>query len=46
MIKINSQGGEGKEEGGINPVMKRHLKLKIKTLGTAPMEMQTSWSVS
>jgi hypothetical protein len=46
LIKINSQEGEGKEEGSINPVMKRFSKLKIKALQTAPMEMQTSWNIS
>jgi hypothetical protein len=40
LITINSQG-EG-ELGGINPAIKRHLELEIKTLQTAPMEMQTS----
>ncbi len=34
MIDVQSQlGGEAGEEGwGINPVMKRHLELEIKTL--------------
>ncbi len=35
MIAVNSkvEGGEAREEGrGINPVMKRHLELEIKTL--------------
>ena len=33
MIRVNSQG---EELGGINPVMKRHLELEIKTLKNAP----------
>jgi hypothetical protein len=32
MISINSQGGEAKDGGGMNPAMKRHLELEIKTL--------------
>ena len=35
MITINSQGGE---LGGMNPVMKRHLELEIKTLQNAPRD--------
>jgi hypothetical protein len=31
MLGINSQGGEAKDGGGMNPVMKRHLELEIKT---------------
>ena len=40
MIAIQSQvQGEAKEEGwGINPVMKRHLELEIKTLQNAPRD--------
>ena len=40
MLKVNSQGaGEAREEGwGINPVMKRHLELEIKTLQNAPRD--------
>ncbi len=40
MIAMNSQGtGEAREEGwGINPVMKRHLELQIKTLQNAPRD--------
>jgi len=34
--------GEAKEGGGINPAMKRHLELQIKTLQNAPREMQIS----
>jgi hypothetical protein len=34
MLDINSQG----ELGGINPVMKRHLELEIKTLQNAPRD--------
>ena len=40
MLKVNSQGaGEAREEGwGINPAMKRHLELEIKTLQNAPRD--------
>jgi methyl coenzyme M reductase beta subunit len=39
MIAVNSQGvGEAKEGWGINPVMKRHLELEIKTLQNAPRD--------
>jgi len=39
MLKINSQGaGEPREGWGINPVMKRHLELEIKTLQNAPRD--------
>jgi hypothetical protein len=43
MIAVNSQGaGEAREEGwGINPAMKRHLELEIKTL-QKHLEMQPS----
>jgi hypothetical protein len=40
MITINSQG-EG-ELGGINPAIKRHYELQIKTLQMHLEEMQTS----
>jgi hypothetical protein len=36
MITINSQG-EG-ELGGINPVIKKHYELQIKTLRNAPRD--------
>jgi hypothetical protein len=38
MIAMNSQvQGEAREEGwGINPVMKKHLELEIKTLQNTP----------
>jgi methyl coenzyme M reductase beta subunit len=36
MLDVNSQGGEGAAGGGMNPVMKRHLELEIKTLQNAP----------
>ena len=40
MLKINSQGaGEPREGWGINPVMKRHLELEIKTLQNAPRDV-------
>lgn len=32
IIMINSQEGEGREGGGINPTLKRDLELEIKTL--------------
>jgi hypothetical protein len=40
MLDVQSQvEGEGKEEGwGINPAMKRHLELEIKTLQNAPRD--------
>jgi hypothetical protein len=40
MLDVNSQvKGEASEEGfGINPVMKRHLELEIKTLQNAPRD--------
>jgi hypothetical protein len=36
MLKVNSQG----ELGGINPVMKKHLELEIKTLENAPRDAE------
>jgi hypothetical protein len=39
MIDVNSQlEGEAKEGWGINPVMKKHLELEIKTLQNAPRD--------
>ncbi len=42
MIAVNNQveGGEAREEEvqGINPVMKRHLELEIRTLQNAPRD--------
>jgi hypothetical protein len=39
MIAVNSQvPGEAKEGWGINPVMKRHLELEIRTLQNAPRD--------
>ena len=42
MLDVNSQGGEraaaGGGGGGMNPVMKRHLELEIKTLQNAPRD--------
>jgi hypothetical protein len=38
MLRINNQGGEGREGGGINPAMKRHLELEIETLQDAPRD--------
>jgi hypothetical protein len=40
MIRVNSRGGE---LGGINPVIKKHFELQIKTLQNARLEeMQIS----
>jgi hypothetical protein len=43
MIRVNSQGGE---LGGINPIIKKHFELQIKTLlQNAPIrDAQTSWN--
>jgi hypothetical protein len=39
MIDVNSQvEGEAREGFGINPVMKRHLELEIRTLQNAPRD--------
>jgi hypothetical protein len=39
MIDVNSQvQGESKEGWGINPAVKRHLELEIKTLQNAPRD--------
>jgi hypothetical protein len=39
MIAVNSQvEGEAREGFGINPVMKRHLELEIRTLQNAPRD--------
>jgi hypothetical protein len=39
ILAVNSQvQGEAKEGWGINPVMKRHLELEIKTLQNAPRD--------
>jgi hypothetical protein len=32
MLRINSRGGKGREGGGINPAIKRHLELEVETL--------------
>jgi methyl coenzyme M reductase beta subunit len=41
MISVQSQvRGGAKEGGGINPVMKRHLELEIKTLQNAPRDAE------
>jgi hypothetical protein len=39
MIAVNSKVGEAREGWGINPVMKRHLELEIKTLQNAPRDL-------
>jgi hypothetical protein len=39
MLDAQSQaGGEAREGWGINPIMKRHLELEIKTLQNAPRD--------
>jgi len=38
MLETNSRRGEGAAGGGMNPVMKRHLELEIKTLQDAPRD--------
>ena len=39
MIDVQSQvGGEARDGSGINPVMKKHLELEIKTLRNAPRD--------
>ena len=38
MLRINSQGVEGREGGGISPAMNRHLELEIETLQYAPRD--------
>ena len=39
MITVQSQvQGEAKEGWGINPIMKKHLELEIKTLQNAPRD--------
>ncbi len=38
MIDVNSRVGEASEGWGINPAVKRHLELEIKTLQNAPRD--------
>jgi hypothetical protein len=38
MIDVNSQVGEARKGWGINPVIKRHLELEIRTLQNAPRD--------
>jgi hypothetical protein len=38
MCKDKYKDKQGKRLGGINPVMKRHLELEIKTLQNAPRD--------
>jgi methyl coenzyme M reductase beta subunit len=38
MLTINTEGGEREDGGGMNPAMKRHLELEIKTLENAPRD--------
>jgi hypothetical protein len=41
MIAVNSQvEGEAREGFGINPIMKKHLELEIKTLQNAPRDAE------
>ena len=40
MLTINSQGGEAKDGGGMNPAVKRHYELEIKTLQNAPRDAE------
>jgi hypothetical protein len=41
MIAVNSHvGGEAKDGWGINPVIKKHLELEIKTLQDAPRDAE------
>jgi hypothetical protein len=40
MLTINSQGGEPKDEGGMNPAVKSHYELEIKTLQNAPRDAE------
>jgi hypothetical protein len=40
MIMINSQGVQGKNGGGMNPAIKRHLELGIKTLQNASRDSE------
>ena len=39
MISINGQGGKAKEGKELNPAMKRHLELEVKTLQHAPRDV-------
>ncbi len=38
MIAVNSKVGEAREGWGINPAVKKHLELEIKTLQNAPRD--------
>src|SRR5918995_1777189 len=38
MLRINNQGVEVREGGGISPAMNRHLELEIETLQYAPRD--------
>jgi hypothetical protein len=38
MLTINSQGGEAKDGGGMNPAVKSHYELEITTLQNAPRD--------
>ncbi|HET6779890.1 MAG TPA: hypothetical protein VFH09_01865 [Nitrososphaera sp.] len=39
-LRINSQGGEAREGGGMNPVVKKHYEQQIKTLQNAPRDVE------
>jgi hypothetical protein len=41
MLKVHSQGQELGVGGGMNPVMKKHLELEIKTLQKMHLDMLT-----
>ena len=43
MLDVQSQvQGEAREGWGINPVMRRHLQLEVKTLQNAPRDAEIS----
>jgi hypothetical protein len=44
LLTINSQGGAGKDGGGMNTAVKKYYGLQIKTLQNAPRDMdQFEW---
>ena len=46
MIDVQSRvTGEAKDGWGINPVMKRHLELEIKTLQNAPRDAVATYTI-
>jgi hypothetical protein len=40
MLTVNTQGGEAKDGGGMNPAVKSHYELEIKTLQNAPRDAE------